>query len=385
MYRDDALARLEAVTPGRGIDRYRATLPVKTPILSLGEGDTPLLRSRRLADLLRLDDLRFKHEGLNPSGAFKDRLAALAVTLAREAGSRSLLSASSGNLGAALAAYCAAAALPCTILLEPGAPAAKIRQTVAAGAYVVPVAGLFAQPPEAIAALTGEVAARLDAYHAFAWAPVNPYILEASKTIAYEVVAQGGVPDVVVVPVGGGDTLAAQWRGYQELHVAGIIEGLPRLVGIQALGAAPLLQAFESGSEHVPMLADVRSSISGINIPFSGAHALAAVRASGGHVAAVSDGEIRAMQARLLREEGVWAEPVGAATVAALPALLQEGRVASHERVVCVLTGAGFKDEVLAAARAHAVSARRSVPFSPAAIIEALQGADPPPADASLD
>ena len=374
VYGADALTHLAVVRPGRGIDRYRATLPVNTPILSLGEGDTPLLRSRRLAAALGLGDLRFKHEGLNPTGAFKDRLAALAVTLAREAGSRGLLSASSGNLGAALAAYCAAAGLSCTILLEPGTPAAKIRQAAAAGARVLPVAGLFARSPETIAALTGEVAARLGAYHAFAWAPVNPYILEASKSIAYEVVAQAAVvPDVVVVPVGGGDTLAAQWRGYCELQAAGVIERAPRLIGVQALGAAPLLRAFESGSERVPVLSETSSTVSGINIPFSGEHALAAVRASGGRVVGVSDEEVRAMQARLLREEGVWAEPVGAATLAALPKLLRRDEVAPDERVVCLLTGAGFKDADLGAEAAQAISEREPAPFDVEVVVHALE------------
>ena len=331
------------------------------------------LRARRLGAPLGLRNLFFKHEGVNPTGAFKDRLAALSVALAQEAGSRGLLSASSGNLGAALAAYCAAAALPCAILLEAGAPATKIRQMAATGARVLPIADLFAHDPETIAALMRDVARALDYYLAYAWAPVNPYILEASKTIAYEVVAQlDGPPDVVIVPAGGGDTLAAQWRGYRELQAAAVIERLPRLIAVQAIGAAPLLEAFKSGAEQVPILSQAASSISGINVPFSGDHALAAVRASGGRVVAVADEEIREMQTRLARREGIWVEPVGSAPVAALSVLVREGAIRPDERVVCLLTGAGFKDEELAAERAHAVAQSAPTPFAAAAIAEAL-------------
>ena len=204
-YPDDAVARLAKIGPGRGIDRLRRVLPVNKPILNLGEGDTPLLASQRLGKDLGLSHLYFKHEGLNPSGAFKDRAGAMVVALAREAGAKGVLTASSGNASSAISAYCAAAGLKCAILLEPGNPAAKIRQTLAMGARVLPVAGIFAHGPQTLADLLFAIAAQTDYYVGFVWAPVNPYILEGIKTISYEIAIQlSRMPDVVISPVGGG-------------------------------------------------------------------------------------------------------------------------------------------------------------------------------------
>ncbi|MBI1879126.1 MAG: pyridoxal-phosphate dependent enzyme [Chloroflexi bacterium] len=214
-YPDSAVRQLAEIRPGRGLDRYRAVLPVSTPLPNLGEGDTPLLASRRLGPELGLKHLYFKVEGHNPSGAFKDRGAALVAALTLESGQKGVLTASSGNAAAAISAYCAAAGLRCLILLEPGNPPAKLRQALATGARVLPVAGIFAHGPEAIGALILETAARLTYYPAFVWAPVNPYILEGIKTISYEIVARlPGPPDALICPVGGGDMLTAQWRGY---------------------------------------------------------------------------------------------------------------------------------------------------------------------------
>ena len=261
------------------------------------------------------------------------------------------MTASSGNAASAISAYCAAAGLKCLILLEPGNPSAKLRQALATGARVLPVQGLFARGPEAVSGLVLEVAARLNYYPAFVWAPVNPYILEGLKSIAYEIAARlKGAPEVVVCPVGGGDLLAAQWRGYLELKRAELIGNLPRLIGVQSLNAPPLLKAFNAGDRRVTTLPNANSRISGINVAFTGDHALAAVCESGGVVAGVTDEAILGMQTRLAVDEGVWVEPAGAASTVALASLLEAGRVSAGERVVCVLTGAGFKDAHLAEA-----------------------------------
>ena len=373
-YGDEAASQLRWVTPGPGIDRYRALLPVTGSLPSLGEGDTPLIRSRRVGPSLGLEHLYFKNEGRNPSGAFKDRAAALAVALAGQAGAAGLLTASSGNAASALSAYCAAAGLPCLILLEPGNPPTKLRQALATGALVLPVKGVFAHGPDELYRLLQAVAERLNYYLGFIWAPVNPYILEGLKTIAYEVAARlPGAPDVVACPAGGGDLLAAQWRGYQELRRAKVISAAPRMFGVQSESAPPLLQAFRAGGATVPVLPYANSKISGINVPFTGDHALAAVKESGGAAAGVTDEAAFAMQARLGREEGIWVEPASAAPVAALAGMLARGEIQAGERIVCVLSGAGFKDAHLAEGEALEVNQREPVPFDVDAIAKAAE------------
>ncbi len=369
-YADEAVSQLKWITPGPGIDRYRAVLPVSTPLPSLGEGDTPLVRSRRLGPALGLQHLYFKHEGRNPTGAFKDRAAALAPALAAEAGARGLLTASSGNAASALSAYCAAAGLKCLILLEPGNPPTKLRQAIATGAQVLPVKGVFAHGPQELQSLLQAVAARLNYYLGFIWAPINPYILEGLKTISYEIAARlPGAPDVLACPVGGGDMLTAQWRGYQELQRGGVIATLPRIVGVQSVSAPPLLEAFRARASTVPVLPYANSKISGINVPFTGDHALAAVNESGGTAAGVTDDEVFAMQKRIAVEEGLWVEPAAAAPVAALPGLLARGEIHAGESIVCVLSGAGFKDAHLAEVEAADLFAREPVTFDVEAIV----------------
>ena len=372
-YLDTAVAQLAAIQPGPGIGRYWPVLPTTVAVPTLGEGDTPLLASRRLGRSLGLERVLFKNEGRNPSGAFKDRAGAMMAALALEVGAAGLVTASSGNTATAAAAYCAAAGLHCVILLEPGNPPAKLRQALATGATVVPVEGVFAHGPEGTQDMILRVAELLHYYPAFVWAPVNPYILEGIKTVSYEVAARlPGAPDVVVCPVGGGDMLTAQWRGWLELRRAGVVDRLPRMIGVQSNSAPPLLEAFRAGTARVAPLPYARSRISGINVPFTGEHALAAVRESGGVVAGIDDADAFAMQSRLGIEEGVWVEPASAAPVAALPQLVRDGHVGADEIVVCLLSGAGFKDALLAADEAEEVSGRAPVPFDVDAVVAAI-------------
>jgi threonine synthase len=373
-YPDEAVDKLVAIEAGTGIDRYRAVMPVSTPLPYLGEGDTPLVPSRRLGPELGLDRLYFKLEGCNPSGAFKDRGGTLVAALALEAGVDGVVTASSGNAAAAIAAYTAAAGLKCLILLEPGSPA-KLRQALATGAQVLPVAGVFSHGPEAISQLILQVAERLNYYPAFVWAPVNPYILEGIKTISYEIVAQlSGAPDVVVCPVGGGDMLVAQWRGYLELKRAGVMASLPRVIAVQSTSAPPLLKAFRAGADRVATLPYANSKISGVNVPFTGDHALAAVRESGGLVTGVTDEAVFALQQRIGHEEGIWVEPASAVPLAALADLVTQGRIQAGERVVCICSGAGFKDTHLAQAKALAVNQQEPVAFDVEVIVGQVTG-----------
>lgn len=373
-YDDREIGGLADVVPGPGIDRYAAALPVRHPLPTLGEGDTPLVGSRRLGKALGVEHLYFKNEGRNPSGAFKDRAGVTAAALALEAGSAGLVTASSGNSAAAASAYCAAAGLQCLILLEPGNPPAKLRQALATGAVVLPVEGVFSHGQDGTRDMIVQVAEMLGFYPAFVWAPVNPYILEGIKTISYEVVARlPGPPDVMVCPVGGGDMLAAQWRGYLELQRLGVIERVPRMVAVQSLSASPLLDAFRTGAHRVGTIERPHSRLSGLNVPFTGDHALAAVRDSGGTVVGISDEEALAMQAVLAREEGIWAEPASAAPLAALPHLLEDGLLEPDERVVCLLSGAGWKDSELSREDAEEVNQRPAVEFDPVAVAHAAE------------
>ncbi len=373
-YDDENIQQLRYVQAGRGIDRYRALMPVEsTPLPYLGEGDTPLIRSKSIGPSLGLENLYFKNEGLNPSGAFKDRAGATVAALALEAGAAGVVSASSGNASSAIAAYCAAAGLKCVILMEPNNPPAKLRQTLATGAQVVLVEGIFAHGPEALAKFLNDVAQRTNYYLGFVWAPINPYILEGIKTIAYEVTGQlGEAPDVVLTPVGGGDMFAAQWRGYNELVRAGVTDILPRMIGVQSVNAPPLLEAVDQKRRTVATLPYARSKISGINVPFTGDHALAAVNQSGGTAVGVTDEAAFAMQKRLATEEGIWVEPAGAASIAALASLLERGIIQSYERIVCVMSGAGFKDANLAAEDAQRINQQTTIPFDIEAVSKVL-------------
>jgi threonine synthase len=363
-YPDETIQSLRDVQPGPGIDRYRNLFPVSTRVPYLGEGNTPLIKSRCIGPSIGMENLHFKYEGTNPSGAFKDRSSALVGALAMDAGAKGFLTASSGNAAAAMAAYSAAVGMKCLILMEPDNPPAKLRQCLAYGAEVLIVEGVFSHGPKAIGDLILELSEKLNYYPAFVWAPVNPYVLEGIKTLTYEIVAQLGTsPDVIVCPVGGGDMFTAQWRGYQELLQAGLIDRLPRMVGVQSTSASPLLQAFLNNDHKVKTLPSADSKISGINVPFTGEHALQAAIESGGSVAGVSDNIVFQMQKRVGVEEGLWIEPVSAVPVAALTDLLDSGVIKPEEKVVCIMSGAGFKDDKLAKEKAETVAKGEVVPF----------------------
>jgi threonine synthase len=346
VYPNEALRCLRESVGESGLSRYLSLLPVTRPLPSLGEGDTPLLRSSNLAEMVGLSSLFLKNEAVNPTGSFKDRGAVIAVARALADGAKGLLTASTGNAAAALSAYCASQGLRCLVLFSQGSPLSKLRQALAYGAYCLQVKGLFDGEPEPFIQLLMGLSERLGLDLAFFWAPINPYLLEGMKTIAYEIVGQmgGRAPDVVICPVGGGDGLVGQWRGYQELRRAGMIHRLPRMIGVQPSGAAPLVTSFRQGTERVLPIEEAHTVASGLRVTFSGDHALQAIRASGGAAIAVEDGQILEFQRLLARLEGVWAEPSGAISVAALPILIEAGLIRPEERVVCILTGAGFKD-----------------------------------------
>lgn len=287
-----------------------------------------------------------KDESRNPTGSFKDRAISVAVTWAIQQGAKRLVSASSGNAAAAVAAYSAKAGLDCFLLFDSKSPPTKHLQPLVYGAKGLSVKNLFTGTPEDLSELLRKISQRLDAYNVFCWALINPYTLEGNKTIAYEIceALQWDPPDAVIVPVGGGDNLVAEWKGFKEMLQLGLIKKLPKMVGVQSSKADPLVRAWRSGSETITPIEEPSSIASGINVPYTGEHTLKAIRETQGVAVAVDDEEILLAEKEVARLEGIWVEPSSAASVAALPKLVNSGILSKDDAVVCVLTGSGLKD-----------------------------------------
>jgi threonine synthase len=331
-------------TVDEGIWRHRRFLPVSADAepVTLGEGDTPLLRARRLDPT---EGLLLKNETVNPTASFKDRPVAVAATVARELDLSGLLCASTGNTGVAVAAYAARAGLPAACVVPEATPPAKLQQIEAVGARIVRVRGDYSDAYAlALAAAEEHGWANLTSTY------VNPYMLEGDKTVAYEVFEQLGrrVPDWVLVPVGAGPLLSAIHKGFEELGAVG--EAGPRMVAVQAAGCAPIARAFEAGEDEVrPWDRPVKTASSSIadalrGYPADGTRTLSVVRRSGGRAVAVSEEETRAAMADLARFEGLFVEPGAAVVVAAYRGLVGGNIIEDEETTVLVLTGHGLKD-----------------------------------------
>ena len=303
--------------------------------LTLGEGGTPLVPARRLGDEIGLRNLHLKYEGTNPTGSFKDRGMVLAVNRAVTSGARAVVCASTGNTSASAAAYAAAAGLPCHVILPAGKVArGKLAQALAAGARLVMVDGNFDAALTAVRRLGDEgVAVVVNS--------INPDRLEGQQTGAWEVVdALGRVPDAVALPVGNAGNITAYWRGFRRYADEARVHAgsLPRMLGFQAEGAAPIVRG-----EPVEAPETVATAIR-IGNPASWEGATAARDESGGLIETVSDEEILEAQRLIVRLEGVFCEPASAAGVAGVRRLTAERRIGPDELVVCVLTGHGLKD-----------------------------------------
>jgi threonine synthase len=318
------------------IERYREYLPVsaETPVVTLLEGDTPLLPAPRLSRWIspKLFVL-LKFEGVNPTGSFKDRGMTVAVSKAAEAGTRSIMCASTGNTSASAAAYGARAGMRCFVLIPDGKIAAgKLAQAVAHGAVVLPVQGNF----DAALDLVREVTAT----HPIALVnSVNPYRLEGQKTVAFEVIDTfGDTPDFHAMPVGNAGNISAAWMGYREYRRRGKCSRLPRMLGFQAAGAAPLVDGAP-----VERPETVATAIR-IGNPASWRSAIAARDESCGHIGKVTDEQILEAYRMLASLEGIFAEPASAAPVAGLKQLAELGYFSDAATVVVTLTGHGLKD-----------------------------------------
>ncbi|MEE8369333.1 MAG: threonine synthase [Dehalococcoidia bacterium] len=316
------------------LDRYRERLPVTeaTPFITLGEGDTPLVRSRRLQERVHCRDLFLKLEMCNPTGSFKDRGMVVAVAKAVEDGCQAVLCASTGNTSASAAAYAAHCGLDVYVLVPRGNIAqGKLAQAVAHGARVLSVDGNFDQ---ALA-----LARLIDERHPVALVnSVNPHRIEGQKTAAFEIVdTLGDAPDMLFIPVGNAGNITAYWRGFVEYYRAELSTRKPRMMGWQASGAAPIVRG-----EPVENPETVATAIR-IGKPASWQGAVAARDESGGAIGAVTDEEILDAYRLLAQEEGIFAEPASAASVAGLIKYSQDHDL-TDQTVVCVITGHGLKD-----------------------------------------
>jgi threonine synthase len=317
------------------IARYREFLPVgpSTPEVDLHEGSTPLVPSRNIGRALGLSNLYFKYEGLNPTGSFKDRGMVVAVAKALEAGSRVLVCASTGNTSASMAAYAARTGVRAIVVVPSGEIAMnKLSQALMYGAKVVALKGNFDTALDAVRDLANR-------YPVALMNSVNPDRLQGQKTAAFEIVdVLGDAPDYLLLPVGNAGNITAYWKGFREYHAAGRSTRLPRMVGAQADGAAPIVMGHP--------ITHPRTVASAIRIgnPASWEGATSARDESGGLIAAVSDTEILSAQIRLANTEGLFAEPASAAPLALLIRLVMEGKIAKDSTSVVVLTGSGLKD-----------------------------------------
>ena len=321
------------------LTKYKQYLPLtaNTPVISLGEGDTPLVKSKRLASDLGCGELYFKLEGCNPTGSFKDRGMVVAIGKAMEAGSVAVMCASTGNTSASAAAYGAYCNLPAIVLIPKGEVAlGKVAQAMAYGARIIMVDGNF----DLALTLARNFA---DKNQITLVNSLNPDRIEGQKTASFEIVdVLGDSPDYLFIPVGNAGNITAYWKGFKEYKANGISGILPKMMGFQAEGAAPIVLG--------KVVANPQTIASAIRIgnPASWQRALEARDESNGTIDKVSDDEILEAYRLLASKEGIFGEPASAASLAGLMKMVREGLNLSGQRVVCVITGTGLKDPDLA-------------------------------------
>jgi threonine synthase len=327
------------------IDKYKKFLPVtdKTPIISLSEGNTPLIYACHISSMIGKDaEVYLKYEGLNPTGSFKDRGMTMAISKALEEGSKVVMCASTGNTSASAAAYSARAGLKCVVLIPEGSIAlGKLSQAMIHGAKVIAVKGNFDDCLELVKEITSKHKITLVN-------SLNPYRIEGQKTGSFEICdALGDAPEFHAIPVGNAGNITAYWKGYKEYKAAGLSKTLPKMLGFQAEGASPIVLGHP-----VKEPKTIATAIK-IGNPASWKQAEAARDESGGLIDIVTDDEILSAYKLLASKEGVFVEPAGAASVAGILKLAKKNYFKERTkerksertiRIVCVLTGHGLKD-----------------------------------------
>ncbi|MCX5996571.1 MAG: threonine synthase [Chloroflexi bacterium] len=320
----------------RGVlQKHKDYLPItaKTPMISLGEGETPLVKSVNLARELGVGELYFKLEGCNPTGSFKDRGMVMAMAKAIEGGSKQAICASTGNTSASAAAYGARFGLRVIILVPKGKIAiGKMAQAIAYGAEIITVEGNFDQALKVTRILA-------EKYPITLVNSLNPYRIEGQKTSSFEIIDDlGCVPDFLFIPVGNAGNITAYWKGFTEWKNNGKVDKTPVMMGFQAEGAAPIVKN---------MIIEAPQTIATairIGNPASWKSAVAARDESGGIIDSVTDDEILAAYKLMAGKEGVFGEPASAAPLAGLLKMLGQGKSYKGKKVVCVVTGNGLKD-----------------------------------------
>ena len=349
--RYDLSAAANAVSPAdiasrqQTMWRYREVLPVRDDAfeVSLGEGGTPLLRAERLGAALGCTDLYIKEEGVNPTGSFKARGMAAAVSRAKELGAERLVVPSAGNAAGAMAAYAARAGMPAYLFMPNTTPQSNILESRIAGAAVELVEGHIGDAGRA-ARERAAVSPMFDMS-----TMKEPYRVEGKKTLGYEIAEALGweLPDVIVYPTGGGTGLLGMWKAFGEMEEMGWISAgrRPRMIAVQMEGCAPIVKAFHEGQESISPWENATTVAAGLRVPGPVADylILRCLRESGGTALTVTDDEALAAVPEMASAEGVFACPEGAATLAALHKLLQSGEVDASERIVLLNTGSGLK------------------------------------------
>ena len=318
------------------IDRYRDRLPVHddTRIISLGEGNTPLIRLNNIPRIIKQDvDIYVKYEGLNPTGSFKDRGMTMAVTKAVEEGSRAIICASTGNTSAAAAAYASRAGITAFVLIPEGKIAlGKLAQAMIHGAVVIQIKGNFDEGMELVKQIGKETPITIVN-------SINPYRLQGQKTAAFEILEElSGAPDFHCIPVGNAGNITAHWMGYKEYHEHGIVNNLPRMVGYQASGAAPFMRGKMVDNP------DTIATAIRIGHPQSWDKAWVVQKESNGWFDECTDAELLAAQKMLTEHEGVFCEPASAISLAGAMKDIASGKIPQGSKIVCTLTGHGLKD-----------------------------------------
>ncbi len=348
--RYDLAAAREAMTKkalaSRPFDlwRYHEVLPVRDPanVVSLGEGGTPLLPLPRVGAAIGLPQLLAKDEGGNPTGSFKARGLALAVSRAKELGARAVAAPSAGNAASAMSAYAARAGLPAYVFMPQDTPPIMKAECAAYGAHVYLVAGLIND--------AGKIVRENSA--ARGWFDVStlkePYRAEGKKTMGYEIAEQLGweLPDAIIYPTGGGTGIVGMWKAFAEMEELGLIgPKRPKMICVQSVGCAPIVAAFARGERHAPLFEGAQTLAPGIRVPIAIGDYLIidALRESGGTALTVTDDEILAATREVAASDGLYASPEAAATFVAARTLAERGFLGASDRVIVFSTGAGLK------------------------------------------
>ena len=324
---------------GSGFWRYTQMLPPVKHEVSLGEGGTPLHKAERLAKAIGLKELYLKDETRNPTHSYRDRAAALLASDAIDHGFEALVCATNGNMGASLAAYSAREGLACHILVPKIVDVGKLAQMLAYDAVIEEYGDIVDDSIHQ----AKKVATETGWYQATA--ELNPLVVEAQKTISYEINEQLGVPEWILVSMGSGGTIYSIWKGFKELKQLGLAKTLPKMVGIQTEGCAAIVNAINNGNAKPEKTCNPSTRALAILVgdPLQSELALKAIRESEGLALTVSDQEMLAAELEVAKLEGVFAEPASAATVAALKKLVKQGKIGKDCSVACLITGSGLK------------------------------------------